>query len=228
MNLIPQPPCPSVPGEQRLLLQAVDWPTYEKFLEAVGDRRVRLTYDRGNLELRSPSPEHEVYATLLGRFVEMLTFELKLPLKACGSTTFRRQDLERGLEPDRCFYIASAARLRSRRLIDLTRDPPPDLAIEVDITSSSLNRLAIYEALRVPEVWRFDGEVLQVYRLRADGTYELGEQSLAFPFLPLAEVVPFLHQSETMDDTALAEAFLNWIRTRVVPLWKGAGDSSKP
>jgi Uma2 family endonuclease len=223
MNLIVPPRTASPSVEQRFLLHAVDWQTYEKLLDAVGDRHVRLTYDRGTLELRSPSSEHETYAALLGRFIEMLTLELKIRIRARGSTTFRRQDLERGLEPDRCFYIQNAARLQGRRQIDLSRDPPPDLAIEVDITHSSLNRLGIYAALRVPEVWRFDGERLQAYRLRSEGDYEPCEQSLAFPFLPLAELVPFLQRSDTEDDTELAESFLEWVRTRIVPAWKAAG-----
>jgi Uma2 family endonuclease len=206
------------PAEQRFLLQAVGWQAYETVLKALGDRSgVRLTYDRGDLELMSPSYEHETAASLLGRFIELLTLELKIPIKAGGSTTFRRQDLDRGLEPDRCFYVQHAVHLRGRREIDLSRDPPPDLAIEVDITSSSLDRLGIYAALGVPEVWRYDGEALHVYHRRSDGTYAEGQGSLAFPFLPVTELVTFLRQGDQTDDTALAQAFLEWVRQRVVP-----------
>jgi Uma2 family endonuclease len=208
--------------EQRFLLQAVNWQFYETLLNALGDRPVRLTYDRGNLELMSPSFEHETYAYLLGRFLDILTLELKIPMKACRSTTFRRQDLDRGLEPDNCYYLRHAAQLRGRREIELTRDPPPDLAIEIDITRSSLDRMGIYAALGVPELWRFDGEALQAYRLGAGGGYEPSAQSLAFPFLPLAEVVPFLHQGLTAaDDTGVAEAFLAWVRQRILPGLQG-------
>ena len=135
MNLLTQPRggAGQPPGEQRFLLQAIDWGTYETFLRALGDRSgVRLTYDRGNLELMSPPPPHEIYKTLLGRLVAMLMEELDIPVKRCGSTTFRSQDLDRGLEPDECFYLRSAPRVRDWARIDLSIDPPPDLAIEVE------------------------------------------------------------------------------------------------
>jgi Uma2 family endonuclease len=219
MNLVTQPH--SGTG-QRFLLQAVDWQTYETFLQALGDRSgVRLTYSRGDLELMSPSYEHETAASLLGRLIEILTLALGIPIKAGGSTTFRRRDLDRGLEPDRCFYIRHAAALRGRREVDLSQDPPPDLAIEVDVTRSSLDRLGIYAALGVPEVWRYDGEALHVYHRRADGTYEEAPGSLAFPFLPVQELVRFVRQGEQADDTAVAQAFLEWVRQEILPHWPG-------
>ena len=119
----------------------------------------------------SPSSMHERYNCLFRRMIETLTEELAIPIKGAGSTTFKREDLERGLEPDSCFYLANERRIRGKRELDLTIDPPPDLAIEIDITSSSLDRQGIYAALGVPEIWRFDGESLRVYQLQPDGTY---------------------------------------------------------
>ena len=170
----------------------------------------------------SPSYEHEAYGALLGRMIEILTEELNIPIKAGKSTTFRRLDLDRGLEPDECYYIDNAARLLGKAEIDLRRDPPPDLAIEVDITSSSLDRMGVYAALGVPELWRFDGQSLQVYRLGPKGAYEPVDRSPNFPSLPPAEVVGFLHQSLTTDDTSLARSFRAWVRERIVPTWKGS------
>jgi Uma2 family endonuclease len=223
VNVLTQPP----PGQRRLL-RAVDWRTYDALLKTLGDHSgSRVTYDRGDLELMVPSYEHETIASLLGRFIEILTLEVGIPIKAVGSTTLRRQDLDRGLEADRCFYIRHAPDLRGRLDIDLGRDPPPDLAIEVDITRSSLDRLTLYGALGVPEVWRYDGEVLRVYHRREDGTYEEVPASLAFPFLPVQELVRFVEQGQQSDDTAVARAFQEWVRLQILPRVSG-GEQRQP
>ena len=203
-------------NENQFLIHAVDWQTYQKFREAVGDRPIRLTYDRGELQLMSPTSPHEIYKKWFGRLLDMIARALKLRMKACGSTTFGREDLERGLEPDECFYLHSGVRVRDWSALDLAHDPPPDLAIEIDITSSSLNRMAIYAALGVPELWRFDGDSLLVYRLGAQGAYELSERSGYFPSLPLVELVPFLHQAlQTDDDVGLEDTLRAWVQQNI-------------
>src|SRR5262249_44955535 len=154
----------------------------------LGEQRVRLTYDRGTLELMTPSYRHEHYKMLLGRLLETWTEEHDIPIRSGGSTTFHREDVDRGLEPDQCYYIQHEYAVRGKEEIDLASDPPPDLAIEVDITSSVLNRLAIYAALGVPEVWRYNGIRLEVYRLGTDRTYVRSDQSLTFPSLPLTDI----------------------------------------
>src|SRR5438132_7530835 len=155
-----------------LVLTGADWRTYSRLLRVFAERpSVRLTYDRGDLEIMSPLPEHESDADMLGRFVVVLTEELGLPIKAGRSTTFRRRGLRRGLEPDNSYWIANEPRVRGKRRINLRIDPPPDLAIEVDVTSSSLNRMGIYAVLAVPEVWRLDGPVLTFYVLAANRRY---------------------------------------------------------
>lgn len=200
------------PKEQRFMLRNVDWSSYRSFADALGESHVRLTYDRGNLELMTLSHGHERLSSLLGRFIEVLTEELDMPCQSGGSTTLNREDVERGLEPDRCYYLEHEAAVRDKDQIDLTIDPPPDLAIEVDISRSSLSRMDIYAALRVPEVWRFDGESLRVYRLSEEGRYHQSAHSPHFPFLPLAEVQPFLLRRNTMDETSLVKAFRQWVR----------------
>src|SRR5262249_54893083 len=141
--------------QQHLVLRDIDWKTYNRLLRAFAERPgIRLTYDRGTLEIMSPSHGHDTDARFLGRLVVTLTEELGLPIKGGGSTTFRRRRRRRGLEPDDCYWIANEPRVRGKRKINLRVDPPPDLCIEVDVTHSSLNRLSIYAALNVPEVWR--------------------------------------------------------------------------
>lgn len=217
MNIPIQPPA-VLP--QQFVLHGVNWQTYEKALEAFGDQPIRITYDRGSLELMSPLPIHEVYKRCLGLLLAVLDRELKIPIKGLASTTFRRRDLDRGLEPDECFYVGNLHRVHDWRNIDLSIDPPPDLALEVDVTRSCLNRLEIYAALGVAEVWRFDGEHWHIHGLAADHTYEERLQSNVLPFVDLAEVTPFLEQTaEGLSDGELMDLLHQWVNERVRPRW---------
>jgi Uma2 family endonuclease len=150
---------------------------------------------------------------LVDRLVETMTEELGIPCLMVGSTTWRRADLDRGLEPDECYYFFDHPEQYQDKEIDLNVDPPPDLAIEIDITRSSLDRQAIYAVLGVPELWRFDGESLRVSRLRADGTYKACATSPAFPLLPLDEVVRLLKPGATIDHSRWGRMVREWIRT---------------
>ena len=197
---------------QRFLLQGLSWESYEELLKLLGDQRVRLTYDRGSLELMSPSYRHESSSRLLGRFVEVLTEEFDLDMSSAGSTTFRRQDADRGLEADEGFYIASEPLIRGKSAIDLETDPPPDLAIEADITRSSLDRMSIYAALKVPEVWRYDGSSLTVHHLGSDGRYRPADRSSSFLKLPVGELARFLDLRATQSETAIIKAFRAWVQ----------------
>ena len=202
-----------IPPEQRLLLPSVAWRTYGRLLRVFEDRPgVRLTYDRGALEIMTLSHGHEKLGRLLGRFVIVLTEELNLPLQSGGSTTLRRRKRRRGLEPDECYWIASEPLVRHKDEIDLRHDPPPDLAMEIDVTRSSLDRLTIYAALRVPEVWRYDGQVLTFHVLGADGLYTEASHSLAFPKLTPADLVGFLNLRGSMDENAIVRQFRQWVR----------------
>lgn len=213
-------PRPATDG-QRFVLYSVGWEGYQTLLKLVGDRPIRLTYDRGNLELRSPGCEHERQKSRLGFAVEAVAEELDIPLVAAGSTTFHREDKDRGLEPDECYYLTSAGRVHDWNHVNLAIDPPPDLAIEIEITRSALDRQGIYAALGIPEVWRFDGTALVVLLLRAEGTYAPSETSAAFPFLPMAEVARFLREHDPRNDTRWGRAFREWVRAEVVPRYPG-------
>ena len=201
------------PPEQIVHLSGISWQTYETLLAEIGDRQIRLTYNRGNLEIMVPSPEHERFKEVLGRFVETLAEELDVRIEPLGSTTFKRPELG-GVEPDKCFYIQNLSAVKGKKRIDLNQDPPPDLVVEIDITSRSENSLQVYADLGVPEVWIYNGSQLRINILE-NGKYVECEISLAFPSLPILEIVRFLEQAETMDYLELVKAFRNWVKTQI-------------
>jgi Uma2 family endonuclease len=198
---------------QSLLLDNIDWSTYTRLLRIFGKRpAVHLTYDRGMLEIRTLSPEHERLKHLLRRLIEALAEELGMSIAGFGSMTCRRRGRRRGLEPDECYWIAHEPQVRGKDRIDLRTDPPPDLAVEVDITHSSLDRLGIYAKLGVPEVWRLDDQGLTFHVLQAKGKYAAQGQSPAFPFVRPADVLSFLAQRGQLDETAILRQFRAWVR----------------
>lgn len=208
-------------ADRRFLLSGVSWKTYEALLAEVGEQpSIRLTYDDGELEFMSPGGRHERYKHRFSRLIADLTEKLDIPIDGCGSTTLRRGDVNKGLEPDEAFYIQNEPRVRGKLEMDLDVDPPPDLAIEIDITSSSVNRERIYAALGIPEIWRFDGETLRIFRLRPDGAYELTEVSPSFPFLPIKEFEEFIDPRPGEDQTSWSKRFRAWVRERVLPLYQ--------
>ncbi len=190
----------SVSMTQRATLHGVSWQTYTRLLSELGDQRAsRLAYDQTVLEITMPSDRQESYKKLLERMIEALTEELELTIKSFGSTTLNRDDLERGAEPDSCYYIQHADHIQGRR-VDLTIDPPPDLIIEIDISSPSGKRLDIYKQLGVPEVWRYSSEQVQIYLLQ-DSEYVPAELSPVLPPVSTELLNRFLQQAEMLDDT---------------------------
>ncbi len=225
-----QPAEPTARGftdQGRVVLAGVRWQTYQALLADLADRHIRLTYDRGTLEIMAPLFRHERYSGALGQLVKVLAKTAKLRVISAWSTTFRREDLERGLEPDRCFYIHNVPAILGKLEIDLSSDPPPDLAIETDMMSSSLDRLGIYAALGVPEVWRFDGEQFQVLLRRDTEGYDPATASSTFPALPIALVADLLHEVVALDDEAQERRLRAWVRKHA-PAWsKGSGPRRK-
>jgi Uma2 family endonuclease len=206
------PSAPMIPTDNRIVFHDVTWDEYEKFLQAVGERPARVTYDRGMLEIMTLSSVHEWWKGRLGFVVRLLGGALGVDVQGYGSMTQRRRDIERGLESDECFYIGNLSGMRGPRVIDITQDPPPDLGIEVEVHQSAVDRMAIYAALGVAEVWRFGDDTLRVFHLQADGNYEERPHSAAFPSLPLAEFVRFLLTTQDLSDAALIHAFHEWLR----------------
>lgn len=203
-----------VPPGQRVLLRDVSWQEFEAILEELGDHRgSRLAYNNGLLEIMMPSSEHEDDQEIIGDLLKALLEELDIEFRSLGSTTFKNQETAKGLEPDQCFYIGNELVIRGKKRIDLTVDPPPDLALEIDVTSRT--HPSIYEALKVPELWRFNQGKLQINVLHED-TYVEVEVSPNFPGMPLVEVIPnYLKQSKTTGRNATLRAFRQWVREQI-------------
>jgi Uma2 family endonuclease len=202
------------PPEQRIILRGVSWETYEHLLaDHVSSSAPRFTYDRGMLEIMSPSPEHERLNRSIALLVETLAEELKIDVDDLGSTTVKREDLERGFEPDSCFYVQNAERVKNRDRIDLVIDPPPDLVIEIDITSPSLDKFPIFAQLGVPEIWHYDGQRLKILKLQG-GKYMETESSTALPHITSQILLQFIDDSRLLRRTAWLQRVREWARTR--------------
>jgi Uma2 family endonuclease len=196
------------------LLHGISWETYERLLADHLDRSSpRFYYDRGELEIMSPSPEHEGLNRLVALLIALLAAELGIPVRDLGSTTFKREDLERGFEPDSCFYVQHEGRIRSKERIDLAVDPPPDLVVEIDITSPSLDKLRIYARLGVPEVWRHDGERLRFLALRDDRYVEVAE-STVLPPLTSDLITRFVREGLTLSSPEWMRRVREWAQGR--------------
>jgi Uma2 family endonuclease len=198
--------------EERVVLQNVSWETYEHLLsDHVGASAPRFTFDRGMLEIMSPSSEHEEYKQALTLLVEMLADGLGMDIRNLGSTTFKRSQLERGFEADASFYVQSAERMQGKTPIDPAVDPAPDLVIEVEITTPALNKLPIYADFHVPEIWRYNGARLVVLLL--SGTeYIEGRKSLAFSKVSADDLSRLVRQSVFLKRTAWLVQLRNWLR----------------
>ncbi|MEG4322143.1 MULTISPECIES: Uma2 family endonuclease [unclassified Microcoleus] len=209
MLVTPIKPSPET-TTQRVVLSNISWQTYESLLAEAGDKRSsRFAYSQGVLEIIMPSDLHETVNCLLKRIVTALTEELDLKIKGFGSTTLNREDLKQGAEPDSCFYIQNVDRILGKRL-DISIDPPPDLVIEVDITSPSSNRFVVYTQLEIPEIWRYSGESVQIYQLQ-NQQYVTCDRSPTFPIVSVAMLNQFLQMAETQDDNAIIRSLRQWV-----------------
>jgi Uma2 family endonuclease len=202
---------PPAPTFAPLVLHAIPWEMYCQLRSEPANSHVRMTFDRGRLEMMSPSKLHERIASLLTQMIVVWTEEKKIGRQSCGTVTFQREDLIRGLEPDQCFYIQNEAAVRGRDELDLEQDPPPDLVIEVDLTSPSRARLPLYQALGVPEVWVWRGDLLAVHVLDA-GRYEVRSVSEALPGFPIPTAVELLRDRHAVDETELILRFREVVR----------------
>jgi Uma2 family endonuclease len=218
-TLLEQPvsetPTPSIyNGEQRLVLHNVTWAQYQTIGNLFTDRPgLRITFDRGMLEFMTTSPRHERYKRWLGRYVETIAEELETPVMPGGSMTFQKEDVERGFENDDCFWIAHEPNVRTKDTWDPAVDPPPDLALEIEVSRSALKRMAIFASFRIPEVWCCNGDEIRIYLLESDGTYKLSPQSLAFPTIPVHELVKFFPPVGNTDYLSTVAAVRAWVRS---------------
>lgn len=203
-----------VPPGQTVLLENISWSEFEAILEDLGEKRSsRIAYDCGNLAIMTPLPEHEINKEFISDFVKVLLEELDIEFCPLGSTTFKNQLMAKGIEPDNCFYIKHESAVRGKDRLDLTIDPPPDLAIEIDITNRT--HPEIYSALGVPELWRFEAGKLQILVLES-GQYIKSQISPNFPNFDLINNIPkYLQQCKTEGRNKGIRAFRTWVKDQV-------------
>jgi len=194
----------------------VPWEMYEQLLKAFGEKRgVRLTYSNEELEIMVPSLDHDRGDRILAMFIPILAEELGVPICPGGSTTMKLKATLKGIEADDIFWLASAGKMAGVRDLDLTIHPPPDLAIEVDVSRSSMKRLQIYRKLGVPEVWRLADDTLTFHVLTGK-KFQFATHSRSFPLISSADLMPFIEQARSAgDQTPIYRAFRAWVKQRV-------------
>lgn len=204
-----------LPG-QRVVLREIPWQLFEEILNELGESRSsRIAYSKGTLEIMSPLPEHEVVKGIISDLVKILLEELLLDCESFGSTTFKLQDMERGIEPDESFYIQNHVQMIGKERLDLSIDPPPDLVIEIDVTSKT--QLDVYEVLRVPELWLFENGCLRIYVL-LQGKYIQSNISPTFPNLPIIEAIPrSVKQARSIGRSPALLTFRQWVKEQSQP-----------
>jgi len=212
-----------IEARQMFTLDNISWEQYVAISDALPDwPGLRITFDGERLELMSTSQRHERLKKLIGQMIEWLTFELGYDRQSGGNVTFRREDIEKGMEPDECYWIANARAMIGVNDLDMTVHPPPDLALEIDIKSRSIARQPIYAQLGVPEIWRYDGTRIQPLRLEDNGEYTPVEHSLSLPFLRVSDLLPFLGRADEETESDTIRAFVTWLREQNFPHAKQA------
>jgi Uma2 family endonuclease len=201
------------PGQQ-LLLEDVSWQQFENILAELGEHRAaRISYSHGFLEIMVPLPEHEKAKEIIGDLVKILLEARQIAFESLGSTTLKNDRMAQGVEPDACFYIQNQTAVIGKNCLDLSIDPPPDLAIEIDLTSRT--QLDNYQILGVPELWRYGKQGLQIHVLE-NGKYVESNFSPTFPDIPIIELVnQYVQQSQVSGRTQAIQAFRNWLRDNI-------------
>jgi Uma2 family endonuclease len=204
-------------GDQRIVIQGADWQLYDRLSEVIGEgQHVRVAYDGENLEIMTTGYPHEGFKDLLGKFVAAVTQAFNIDRGTCGETAWKRPEINRGLQADQSYYFdpdkrKAAKAAWARKSNDIADYPNPDLAIEIDLSDPKVDRPSIYAALRVAEIWQFDGENVIIEHLQEDGTYALSESSR---FLPIrAEYVRrWLVDEDSSDELVWERRLEEWAR----------------
>jgi Uma2 family endonuclease len=203
-----------LPEDTVLIRYGVSWDEYEELLEQVGEAHgLRMSYDNGRLQIMTLSTEHEKYADFIKRLVSHLSFRLRINILFFGSATMRKRKRSKGNEPDACFYVQTADLLGNRIELDFETDPPPDIAVEIDVHHDSRDKLDIYAGLEVPELWRYDGEQLTISVLQ-EGRYVPLAQSQALPMLTSQILTEFLTRLRQEGEFQAILAFDEWLQSR--------------
>jgi Uma2 family endonuclease len=201
-----------LPGKS-ILIHDLSWQEFENILEELGEHRTaRVAYDNGTLEIMTPLPEHEADKEMIGDLLKALLEELDIEFLSLGSTTFKNPKMLKGIEPDQCFYIQNEAAVRGKKRLDLSIDPPPDLAIEIDVTSRT--HPDTYAALGVPELWRRAGNQIQI-NILSNGQYLEAQTSSVFPF-QIQDVIPqYIEMGQSAGRNKAMKAFRQWVREQI-------------
>lgn len=212
-RLVSKPPAPAIALDeaQHLVLDNVSWEFYERLLKEIGHRPLRVTFDNGTLEIIAPLYEHEVPKEFIGWMIKTLALLTDKPMASGGSTTFRRREKQKGLEPDDCYFFESESRMRGVKRWNPKIHPAPDLAVEIDIFSRSVEREPIYAALGVREIWRYDGQNVRCLHLIGE-EYAVRKYSRVFPFLEVSLLRQFLDRLETAGQTKVIREFTAWVK----------------
>ncbi len=199
----------------RVVLHNLSWQQFENILENLGDRRsARIAYYDRELEIMTPLPEHEYYKDQISDALKFIIEILDIDFECYGSSTWKRKMMEAGVEPDNCFYFQNESLVRGKLTFDLEQDPPPDLALEVDLTSKSIPRLPLYARLGVPEIWQYENGMLTIYQLH-QGVYQTSPTSAIFPQLNIPEIPQLIEQYRPLGRRAFRQAIKEWIKAQI-------------
>ena len=201
-----------LPPGSALVIHDFGWQDYEQLLGALGDHSgLRVSYDSGRLEILSPSFKHDRYSRRLDLLVSAFCEVRGLRCECGGSATWKSPKLGKGVEADACYYVRNADRVIGGDDIGLDTHPPPDIAVEIDLTRSSVRKLSIYAALAVPEVWRYEGQSFVFYTLK-EGSYSKIPASLQLPGLTPTMLLAALEDCDTRGSIAAVKAFRRRLR----------------
>jgi Uma2 family endonuclease len=209
--------------DNRVTIYGVTWKEYLGLLRTFAERRLRITYDEGTLEIMTLTEEHEWLTHIWGMLVMTLAVELRQPIRGYRSMTFKRKSKDKGLEPDECYWIQNESKVRGKQRFDFDKVSPPDLVLEIDITSSSIDRIDMYEKMAVPEVWHWDTKELSVLLLDENGHYAKQAKGRAFPGLTIADLLPFVEKADKEGETEGILAFQDWVREQIKNNWPDSG-----
>ena len=201
-----------LPPNSRLTFYEKTWEDYESLLEAVGEAGgLRISFDDGDLHIMTLSSEHENYAQTIIRIVDRLSVFQDIEIAFFGSATIKQSPTSKGTEPDACFYVQSIEKIGNSIKLDFSVDPPPDIAVEIDIHHESLYKFPIYAKLGVPEIWRYDSKKFEIYKLEK-GKYKKIERSESLPVLNTKILGELLNRSREQRQTQILKDFEKWLK----------------
>jgi len=202
-----------LPANSVVTFHNVSWQDYEELLEQVGEASgLRISFDTGTLIVMTLSPEHENYARFIEGIIRLISVRLRINIRFFGGATMKKTKRRKGLEPDACFYVQSADALGNRVHLDFEVDPPPDIAVEIDVHHDSRFKSSIYAALGVPELWRYDGQTLTISVLR-EGQYVIVPHSQALPLLSSQLLTEYLTRLREEGELQSLLAFDQWLQS---------------